>query len=64
MSFTLMRLVRTGRRSKPRPEKGNMSCIPDDSDFCEKAMGVFDTFSDFFMLNAMHEKKKVMQGDL
>jgi hypothetical protein len=58
-----MRLARTGRRSKPRPEKGNMPGIPDDSDFCERAMGVFDTFSDSFMINAMHEKKEDMQGD-
>jgi hypothetical protein len=56
-----MRLVSTGRRSKPRPEKGSMPCFRDGFDPCAKDVGFFDTLSDFSMVVPMHEKKVRVQ---
>jgi hypothetical protein len=59
--LTRTRLVRTGRRSKPSPEKGSMDCVREGPDFCVKDVDNFDTFSDIFMVLLMHQKKKPAQ---
>ncbi len=59
--LTRTRLAKTGRRSKPSPEKGSMDCVRGGSDFCVKDVDTFDTFSDFFIIMHMQENMNYTQ---
>jgi len=53
-----MRLVKTGCRSKPRPEKGKSPSGRKAFVCCALDVVELDASSDFFMIKAMHEKMK------